>query len=326
MSYFLKVGPVYRHFVEHRFRVAGVWDGGRLIERLARFGRVEVPRPFHGRVRLILNATQLREVGLLGSRLVLQLAGRRYSVWYRSAHPRSALRETTRLLNKLRPRRLGLRVQLRRRRTTYFEIFASVPKTSAELLRTVLPAADEPSDQSLRRAGIKTLYARTLLLPIGLRGHLRCAVVLYHPRRSRTPRYMKLEVKAPLGRRRVLSQPIRNELIGYLRHLLAESSLQAVAKPAIWTGTIVDRRQHIRGGTQKKVLTLLRAAPYRSLSLATLSARLPGISRRNLLESIRLLAKVGMVALDYRKRRIRTVHLIDFSTVAPIDTAGRSAA
>src|SRR5205809_3544849 len=96
-GFYSKVGPLYRNLEEHRFRVKTPLNLDRLLEDAARLFGVNPPTQAQNKRRLVLGVQQVRDLGLQGSRLIVEVGEGRCVISYRTVHPRRSRPELQRL-------------------------------------------------------------------------------------------------------------------------------------------------------------------------------------------------------------------------------------
>jgi hypothetical protein len=143
---------------------------------------------------------------------------------------------------------------------------------------------------------------------------------MYQPRNTRTPGFVKLEIKGPAGKRKktvVLEEAGRNRMVGQLRYFLDRAGIRAVAKPMQpkqWIGLLFEDRQH-DGPVQKRVRSILASRRSRTVKFGELAKALGRRHKRgNVLTSLRSMQRIGDVRLTTRNGRVSGVQLVDYST------------
>jgi hypothetical protein len=242
------------------------------IRRFCRQNNLTEPNLRHGRIRLVLNDVEVKRLGLRGSRLVLRYAGR-WSASYRTDRPDIARRELALLFK-------GVGVRLAWKGRIYQEFYVALSPLDALIVRRSLPGSSRVK-KSLRRRFLTTFYTQEVLIPVGVKGSLRVALVMYRPRRTATPGHIKLEIKGPVekGRKEVLlREPSRNRMIGLLRHFLNHAGRRALQKPEQpkrWTG-IPFKNKYRDGSVQKLVRSFLMTKTSREIEFERRSSRASG--------------------------------------------------
>jgi hypothetical protein len=286
------------------------------VRRFCKVHGFPQPRTISGRARLILYDSDAKRLGLNGSRLVLRAVGRSFSIAYRTNRPDQAQQDVEPLF-----RRLGVRLNPAPTRT-YQEVYVVLRSRDASIVRLHLPGFRGGPASSLMRKGLRTLYGRELLIPVGVKGTLRVAVVMYQPRKTWTPDYVKLEIKGPTdhGKQMTLPRSSRNRMIGFLRYVLGRAGVRAVLKPEKpkpWIGLLL-KDEHKDGPVQRRVRAILaglRSGKVTLEGLARFLERSDSVTRSNLIVSLRKMECIGDVALTTRYEQICGVRLLDYSKI-----------
>jgi hypothetical protein len=309
------IRPIYRHVEEVKCIVKG--PASQFIDQFCQRYGIPRPKARHGRVRLSLKAGDLKRLGLPGIGLFIRYPGPSCSVSYRTARPTIAAKELKVLFR-------GLGVTLHDGTWMYQEFYCVLKATDAALVRLYLPGWRGNPDKALERRGLRTIYGRELMIPVGVKGSLRVRVVMYQTRNTASPDRLKLEIRGPIAegkKRPVLTTQQRNLMVVVLRELLSRAGVRAVEKPETpkkWIGTVFNDKHH-DGSLQKRIRFILMALPSRKISfdvLAKFLAKHGSVLRANLTTCLRSMEKVGDVALTQHRGRIRSVRLFDFSRIS----------
>jgi hypothetical protein len=303
---------LYSHVKEYRYEVLVRGDPLKHLEQFSRTFDLPVlhTTPDRTRLRLTKDNVQL-QLGLQGLGMILQVRNGRYSIWYRTAKPKTAQLELESVLYAIREMRNLTRIAI-----TRVEYYVCIKASMVAALVAGLPRARKRAVAPLNdRPRMKTFYSERFDLPAGVKGTIPVKVVLYQPRTTLTPGYAKLELKI-LGssRKRVLSGPDRRAMAHALREMIARRSVQTLEKPACWNGHRV-RAKGRRGRIEGAVVALLKDSKKHLLAFNKLAERLPEVDRRNLRATVLSMAEKGVVTLQCRKGRFRTVRLRTLSLV-----------
>jgi hypothetical protein len=315
-----RIGPIYRHFAEYRYRLISPHCSHLFRALKHRYG-VRI-RHWQGRTSVKLGADKVRRAGLNGTRLIVRRRATAHcDLVYRTlSTPRHAGKELRKLFTADPPAGLGLPdVKLKLNGVLYIEFYVALSASEAHVVRRFLRKAHARRCSRLGRRGIRTLYSGIFHVPIQLRGTLPVAFVLYLPRKTKTPGYVKLELKSPYPRHKPinLTNSIRNRLLCLLRHVLASLNVKAQTKPQPWKGTIVSRNYKL-GPVERAVRARHSIAGDHSVSTDDLLrslGRMTPFARRNLLETLRKMERIGDVTLVRREGRIRSIRLFRASLV-----------
>jgi hypothetical protein len=305
------IGTLYRHVEEHCSRISSTTG---LVQRLAQhFGLKIVTRSGLYAVRVRRRDVQ-GTLGLKGIGLkILERRDPRTSRWtasvfYRTAHPGLVEFEIDRLLNQPHPGGPNLGVKIEWRGIRYAEVYACVSEHDA--LNRLVPtlSAWMPVYPAAPRPGIKTYLRRSIRVRIGPRAVRDAQLSVYRTEQSKTPGFVKVEVRLPTkGRRRLLSVAAHNRVARVLQIVLRRAAVVPVPKPSIWVGTVF-RSGDRRGAVEKLVGRLLPSADgtiHVGALFHAMERTRPGLRLGNLVDTISNMARKGVV--DVRRSRGRIV-------------------
>jgi hypothetical protein len=318
-GHYSKVGPIYRHQEEIRFCV-NVATPKRLIRGCCRRLGQGMPRERHARLVKSFKARDCTALRLAGALLTLRLVNGRCSVSYRTTHPENAARELHLLFRSAMPGEAG-KIRLTDEGRSYVEFYVAIRRHDLRLLKVHLPGHGRPNDSSLERPrDFQTFYGQHLTMPLGVRGSMPIALVMYQPHKTSSRDRVKLEIKGPTvrGKRRLVKPYLQNRMIGALRYWLSTASVNAAYQPPKWAGRLVGNNRRL-GRTEKLVRQVFNVPqPRRDVSVEYLVklARQHRIRRDNLLTTLNRMIEMGDLIPIRRSGRLRTVRLFQYHKIS----------